>query len=173
MLNTNTWRASGSEGKCWVKGPRAFALHRWANLPRAVRPLAASAPAVHIEASSGRSPSTAERFSTAQASESCSKQQQPIEPIGLHFHKPARLPSLTSSLLQSRCLSSALRSRARQFKAVRAATSFARSGCAVASASRATQRKMRAGIGVLRPRSNPSIERTSPGKPGADSHVKR
>jgi hypothetical protein len=148
MLNTNTRFASGSEGKCWVKEPSAFALHRWASMPPA-----------------GRAASTAERFSTAQDPEACSRQRQHIEPSALHFHKPVRLPSLTSSVLQSRCLSSALRSRARQSDAGRAATSFARGGNVVMFASRATQHKMRAGISVLRPRSNPSVEGTNNGGP--------
>jgi hypothetical protein len=146
MLNTNTWRASGSEGKCWVREPSAFALQRWANMPPA-----------------GRAPSTAERFATAQDPEAYSRQQQPIEPSALHFHEPARLPSLTSSVLQSRCLSADLRSRARQSNAGRAATSLARGGSVVVFASGATQRKMRASISVLRPRSNPSVEGTNNG----------
>jgi hypothetical protein len=146
MLNTNARRASGSEGKCWIKEPSAFALHRWASMPPA-----------------GRAASTAERFSTAQDPEACSRQRQHIEPSALHFRRLARQPSFKGSLLQRLLLSSALRSRARQFKAVRAATSFARGGGAVASASSAAQRKPRAGIGVLRPRPNWAIKRTNNG----------
>jgi hypothetical protein len=148
MLNTNARCASGSEGKCWVKEPSAFALHRWASMPPA-----------------GRAPSTAERFSTAQDPEACSRQRQHIEPSALHIRRPARLPRLASSLLQSRCLSSALRSRARQFRAVRAATSLARGGGAVVLAGEVTQRKMRAGFGASCPRPNPSVEGTNNGGP--------
>ena len=49
--------ASGTNGKCLSKEPSVFALHRWANLPRAVRPAAASAPPAHIEARAGRTAS--------------------------------------------------------------------------------------------------------------------
>ena len=49
----------------------------------------------------------------------------------------------------------------------------ARAGGARLLASVVTQRTMQAGSVVLRPLPNPSIERTSPGKPGAASHLKR
>jgi hypothetical protein len=148
MLNTNARCASGSEGKCWVKEPSAFASHRWASMPPA-----------------GRAPSTAERFSTAQDPEACSKQRQHIEPGALHFRRPARLPRLKVLLSQHLFLSPAPRSGARQSQAVRAAANFARGGGVVASASSATQRKMRAGSGSLRPRPNPSVEGTNNGEP--------
>jgi hypothetical protein len=148
MLNANARCASGSEGKCWVKERSAFALHRWASMPPA-----------------GRAPSTAERFATAQEPEAYSRQHQHIEPSALHFHKPVRLPSFTSSVLQSRCFSSALRSRARQSNAGRAATSFARGGGAVVLAGEVTQRRMRAGFGASCPRPNPSVEGTNNGGP--------
>ena len=48
----------------------------------------------------------------------------------------------------------------------------ARTGGSRLLAGSATQRTMRAGC-VHRPLPNPSIERTSPGKPGAASHLKR
>ena len=49
----------------------------------------------------------------------------------------------------------------------------ARAGGVRSLASGVTQRTMQAGRVVLRPLPNPSIERTSPGKPGAASHLKR
>jgi len=49
----------------------------------------------------------------------------------------------------------------------------ARAGGVRLLASVVTQRTMQAGSVVLRPLPNPSIERTSPGKPGAASHLKR
>jgi len=148
MLNTNTWRASGSEGECWVKEPSAFVLHRWASMPPA-----------------GRAASTAERFSAAQDPEACSRQRQHIEPSALHLRRPARLPRLKVLLSQHLFLSPAPRSGARQSQAVRAATSFSRGGGAVVLASEVTQRKMRAGFGASCPRPNPSVEGTNNGGP--------
>ena len=55
----------------------------------------------------------------------------------------------------------------------RAATSFARGGGFGVLAGGATQRTMRAGRVPSGARSNPSIERTCPGKPGHASHLKR
>jgi len=68
----------------------------------------------------------------------------------------------------------ALRRSAKPNARGRAGTSCcaARAGGVRLLASGATQRTMRAGR-VHRPLPNPSIERTSPGKPGAASHLKR
>jgi len=66
----------------------------------------------------------------------------------------------------------ALRSRAKP-KTVGVATSFARGGGFGLFASGVTQRTMRAGRVPQNALPNPSIERTSPGKPGAASHLKR
>jgi hypothetical protein len=67
----------------------------------------------------------------------------------------------------------ALRSSAKPNTRVGAATSFARGGGFGLLASVATQRTMRAGRVPLGARSNPSINRTSPGKPGAAGYLKR
>ena len=163
MLNTNTWRASGSEGKCLVKEPSAFALHRWANLARAVRPLAASAPAVHIEARAGRVVSNVQFVSSQQRAEASSSKPVFIEARAARFRKQVRQSSFKGSLLRRLFLLSAMRVRARQSNAARAATSFARGGGAVASASRVTQRTIHAGFRALRPRPNQSIKRTNNG----------
>ena len=67
----------------------------------------------------------------------------------------------------------ALRRSARPNTTGRAATSFARGAGSGLLASAATQRTMRAGRVPSGARSNPSIERTCPGKPGQASHLKR
>jgi len=67
----------------------------------------------------------------------------------------------------------ALRSGAKPNTRGRAATSFARGGGFGLFAGGATQRTMHAGRVLLSALPNPSIERTSPGKPGAASHLKR
>jgi len=67
----------------------------------------------------------------------------------------------------------ALRMSAKPNARGRAATSFARGGGFGLLAGGATQRTMRAGRVPFGARSNPSIKRTSPGKPGAASHLKR
>jgi len=67
----------------------------------------------------------------------------------------------------------AMRSSAKPNARGRAATSFARGGGFGLFSSSTTQRTMRAGCVPQRALPNPSIERTSPGKPGAASHLKR
>jgi len=74
------------------------------------------------------------------------KQQRFIKAKAPHFRRPKLRLRFIGSLLQSAFLASALHTRG-----------------AVLFASRATQRKMRAGFGVSCPRSNPSIEATNTG----------
>jgi len=84
------------------------------------------------------------------------------------------VPSLhAENAKESVCLSAALRQGAALGCAGRAATSFARGGGFGLFASGTTQRTMRAGCVPQNALPNPSIERTSPGKPGAASHLKR
>jgi hypothetical protein len=67
----------------------------------------------------------------------------------------------------------ALRRSAKPNARGRAATSYARGGSFCLLAGGATQRTMHAGQVHYGARSNPSIERTCPGKPGHASHLKR
>jgi len=92
-----------------------------------------------------------------------------------HFKSPvfsgarAAFGQVTACSKQRQALRRAATSNARG----RAATSFARGGTFGLLASGATQRKMCAGRVPFGARSNPSINRTSPGKPGAACYLKR
>jgi hypothetical protein len=133
---------------------------------RAVRPLAASAPTRWLVASTSlyAEPALGQRENGFVASHSflghAQKSMFGKAQIGL-WQVTAR-----SEPMQ------ALRSRAKP-KTVGAATSFARGGGFGLLASGATQRTMHAGSVPQNALPNPSIERTSPGKPGAASHLKR
>lgn len=140
----------------------------------AVRPLAASAPLAGLRAWEGRAGSSASSplsVSSFGASRCRSfSKASPVQgslPPGRRSssHSGQEFPSQSSRL------------RARQGTVGRASTSCfaARAAEVRLLASSATQRTMHrhAGRVPLGARPNPSIERTSPGKPGAASHVKR
>jgi hypothetical protein len=158
----------------------SFARGTWANLPRAVRPLAASAPAADLEALRGSASagvsSVLSKKEVAQSSgiqslcfsqaleEGSTQQGQAIQ---------IRVPAVFRQAMPSQ-RSQASRMRARQIAVGRAGTSrfAARAGGVRLLASGATQRKLQGRVApCVRP--NPSIERTCPGKPGHASHLKR
>jgi len=139
-----------------------FARGTKAVLPRAVRPLAASALLWVREALAGLASSHA---------------MAPVAPIlgaGLLCRCwPARGQELNprSSLHRGRSLAS--RWSARQGSLGRAATSFARGGGFGLLACGVTQRTMHAGSVPLGALPNHSINRTCPGKPGHAGYLKR
>ena len=149
-----------------------FARGTKAVLPRAVRPLAASAPLLVREALAGSASSRA------------------MPPVNkLCFFKASSASISGASLLCScwpakgrqfhpRCsvcpsYSSASRWSAKLGPSGRAATSFARGGGFGLFASSVTQRTMHAGSVPLGALPNHSINRTYPGKPGHAGYLKR
>ena len=153
-----------------------FARRTKAGLPRAVRPasLAASAPAVVVEALAGRSGFRIE----AQAGRCFIGKASPHQAACLLLVSNrgcAEGQSQGSFFALQWCFSVVLRCGAAQSIAGRAGTRCfaARAGGFGLLAGGVTQRTMRAGLVLFGARSNPSIERTSPGKPGAASHLKR
>ena len=88
--------ASGSNGKCLSKEPSVLALHRWANLPRAVRPFAASAPPVHIEPRAARTASDKPYVIEAKGIEASLKELVFIEARIQSFRKALPQVSLQS-----------------------------------------------------------------------------
>jgi hypothetical protein len=150
---------------------RAFAWHRLATAARAVRPasLAASARTAAHEAlvgwaRSGCEPSAGEvRFGKA------------LLHRVLVGALPHRFSAVQGGALEQEaacwpCFSAGQRLYGAPETRGCAGSSH---GEACGLASRGTHRTMQAGRAVLRARPNPSIERTSPGKPGAASHLKR
>ena len=143
-----------------------FARRTKAVLPRAVRPasLAASAPAVVVEALAGRSGSRIE----APVSKCFIGQASPYQAVCLPLvsHRGCSDgQTQESSFALQPAFSSALRRGAAQSNAGRAGTRCfaARAGGLGLLATGATQRTMRAGRVLFGARSNPSIERTNNG----------
>ena len=153
-----------------------FARRTKAGLPRAVRPasLAASAPAVVVEALAGRSDSRIEAPVSKYFIGQASPYQAVCLPLVSNRGGSDGQTQEPSFGLQP-AFSSALRRGAAQSNAGRAGTSCfaARAGDFGLLASGATQRTMRAGRVLFGARSNPSINRTCPGKPGHAGYLKR
>ena len=149
-----------------------FARGIKAVLPRAVRPLAASAPLLVREAWVSRTSSS----TVSSVSKPCLFKAS-ITPVlggGLLCNLwPAKGREVNAFASVQPSFSSASRRSARQGCSGWAATSFARGAGFGLLASCTTQRTMRAGSVPLGALPNPSINRTSPGKPVAASHVKR
>jgi len=141
-------------------------------LPRAVRPLAASAPLLVREAWASRAGSRIEASVSKHCL--CKAVSVPVSCAGLVCNLwPAKGRRFnTHSSVQPSFLSASRRS-ARPGCSGRAATSFARGGGFGLLAGCATQRTVRAGSVLLGALPNPSINRTSPGKPGAACYLKR
>ena len=153
-----------------------FAQRTRAVLPRAVRPasLAASAPAVVVAALAGRSDSGIEApVNKCFICEASAYQAACLALVSNRGCSDGQ--SRGSSFALQLCFSVALRRGAAQSNAGREGTSCfaARAGGFGLLAGGTTQRKMRAGRVLFGARSNPSIERTCPGKPGHASHLKR
>ena len=164
-----------------LKSRRSCRLWR---LVRAVRPLAANAPLVVSEALEGcagsgaSSPFWASHFGKG-LSTSFSKASQVQGSLSLSSGqgRASSCGSLVHGSLSFRQFAlQSSRLRARQGTEGRASTRCcaARAGEVGLLACHTTQRKMQRLAGrAIGVRPNPSIERTSPGKPGAASHVKR
>ena len=139
---------------CFARGTKAV-------LPRAVRPLAASAPLLVREALAGPASSHA---------------MPPVGKLGclssLQFW-PAKGREFKPFSSVRRSCSSASRWSARPGCSGSAATSFARGGGFGLLAGVTTQRTMRAGSVLLGALPNHSINRTCPGKPGHAGYLKR
>jgi len=149
-----------------------FARGTWAVLPRAVRPLAASAPLLVREALAGRASSRA--IPPVNKLCFCKASSASISGAGL----PCRFWPAKGSEFHRRSsvcpsYSSASRRSARQGCSGRAATSFARGGGFGLFAGGGTQRTMLAGSVPLGALPNHSINRTCPGKPGHAGYLKR
>ena len=141
-------------------------------VPRAVRPLAASAPLMVREAWGSRTSSSA--VSSVNKPCLCKASMAPVSGAGLLCNVPpakVRWVNPFESLPPRHSWAS--RRSASPNRSGRAATSFARGGGFGLFASGATQRTMRAGSVPLGALPNPSIELTCPGKPGHAAHVKR
>jgi hypothetical protein len=144
---------------CFARGTKAVP-------PRAVRPSAASARPKRFAASS-----------VLCAEPALSGEEKACRSaIGGHtgfknpmFGKALCMPGGVAASKQMQ----ALRRSAKPNAGGRAATSFARGGGFGSFASGVTQRKMRAGSVPQSALPNPSINRTSPGKPGAAGYLKR
>jgi len=150
---------------------RVFARRTTAVLPRAARPLAASAPLLVREVLSGRTSS----WAAASVSKlRCKVSLVPVSGAGsLCNFWPARCREFNPCSSLPPCHSSAPRRSARPSRSGRAATSFARGGGFCFFASGVTQRTMLAGSVLLCALPNPSINRTCPGKPGHAGYLKR
>jgi len=159
-------RGKSTRSKC------RFARSTKAVLPRAVRPLAASAPLLVREALAGLANSRA----MPPVSKPCFRKASlaPILGTGLlcsFWPAKGREFSWCSSVRRS--CSSASRWSARPGCSGRAATSFARGSGLGLLASGVIQRTMYAGSVLLGALPNPSINRTCPGKPGHAGYLKR
>jgi hypothetical protein len=154
-------RSLGSE----PHGKAVYSVGRPASA-RAARPLAVSAPARWLAAGASlyAEPALGQEETGFAASQSLLGQAQ----NSMFGKAQVELGQVTACSEQRQ----ALRSGAKP-NAGRAATSFARGGGFDLLASGVTQRTMRAGCVPQNALPNPSIERTSPGKPGAASHLKR
>jgi len=148
-----------------------FAEDIKAVLPRAVRPLAASAPLLVREALVSRTSSSA----VSSVSKPCLFKAS-IAPVSggsllcnLWPAKGREVNAFASVQLSPW----ASRRSARPGCSSRAATSFARGGGFCLLAGGVTQRTRLAGSVPLGALPNPSINRTSPGKPGAACYLKR
>jgi len=167
----------------------AFALRCWATAARAARPasLASSAWTEVLEASHSQAPARSAKLKTIGARGSIDAGAGAATFRVRSFHSQstedavhkgrasgAKKPKLCKAGVHS-LQTQALRRSAKPNTRGRAGTSCcaARAGGVRSLASGVTQRTMQAGRVVLRPLPNPSIERTSPGKPGAASHLKR
>jgi hypothetical protein len=161
--NARTCQASKS------KHGQASSCKSLVALARAVRPasLAASAMAQRLEAG------TQSTFGAAL--EAQDEQVQPIQ--GRSASRPSVAQRKQVSIGSTRpgmpLQMQALRRSAKPNTTSRAATSFARGGGFGLFARGATQRTMRAGSVPHSALPNPSINRTSPGKPGAACYLKR
>ena len=178
------------------KSLSALAWRTWAAPARAVRPasLAASAPAVALDAGASQASARAAHplasgalpeplvgracvrtvaFKKAGLSEHCGYRS------AVRSAFQGRTGSLKTSKVSRAKLyviqTQALRKSAKPKARGRAGTSCfaARAGGVRLLASSTTQRTMHAGSVVLSPLPNPSINRTSPGKPGAACYLKR
>ena len=159
-------RGKSTRSKC------RFARSTKAVLPRAVRPLAASAPLLVREALAGLANSRA----MPPVSKPCLFKAS-ITPVlggGLLCNLwPAKGREVNAFASVQPSFSSASRRSARQGCSGCAATSFARGAGFGLLASCTTQRTMRAGSVPLGALPNPSINRTCPGKPGHAGYLKR
>jgi len=171
---------SSPAGHCLESNRRmcSFASGTWANLPRAVRPLAASAPTAAFEALEGSGLSSVcaplGKMTSGQGSGSQGSSSQGSLASGRIRVRLASRGHETCARVGRSLPTVASRRSARQSRVGRAGTSCfaARAGGFGLLVSGATQRKMQGRV-VPRVRPNPSIERTCPGKPGHASHLKR
>ena len=150
---------------CFAEGIKAV-------LPRAVRPLAASAPLLVREAWASRAGSRIEASVSKHCL--CTAVSVPVPCAGLvcsFWPAKGRRFNARSSVQPS--FLSASRRSARQGCSGRAATSFARGGGFGLLAGGVTQRTMHAGSVPPGALPNHSINRTCPGKPGPAGYLKR
>jgi len=159
-------RSKSNRSKCrFARGIKAV-------LPRAVRPLAASAPLLVREAWAGRAGSRSEASVSKHCF--CKAVSAPVSCAGLVCNFwPSKGRGFNAHFSVQPSFSSASRLSARQGCSGRAATSFTRGAGFGLLAGGVTQRTMHAGTVLLGALPNPSINRTSPGKPGAACYLKR
>jgi len=148
-----------------------FARSIKAVLPRAVRPLAASAPLLVREALVSRTSSSA----VSSVSKPClfKASVAPVPGGGLLCNFWPAKGREVNAFASVQLSPWASRRSARPGCSSRAATSFARGGGFASFSSGATQRTMCAGSVPLGALPNPSINRTCPGKPGHAGYLKR